>query len=112
MPRMLNPRSRWTRIATLAGAPVITCVTLLAFAGNAGAALAGPVATTAAGGPVASAARARNTDERALAADRRALRACVRRHPNDCGAAASAVRAASAKVHADQVALTADRRGR
>jgi len=109
---MLNPRSRWTRIARLAGAPVITCVTLLAFAGNAGAALAGPVATTAATSPVASAARARNTDERALAANRRALQACVRRHPNDCAAAARAVRVAGAKVHADQVALTAGRHGR
>jgi hypothetical protein len=109
---MHSPRSRWTRIATLAGAPVITCVTLLGFTASAGTALAGPVATTAAASsPVASAAQARNTDERALAANRRALRQCVRRHPNDCAAAARAVRAASARVHADQVALTADWHG-
>ena len=60
---MPSTRSRWTRIATLAGAPVITSVTLLAFTASTGAALAGPVATTAAAtSPVASAAQARNTD--------------------------------------------------
>ena len=109
---MPSPRFRWTRIATLGGAPVITCVTLLAFAANAGAAVARPVATSStASSRVATAARARNADERVLASRKHALQACVRRHPNDCAAAARAVRVASSKVRADRIALASGRRG-
>ncbi|MGD0453276.1 MAG: beta-galactosidase [Solirubrobacteraceae bacterium] len=86
----------------------MTCLSLLTFTVNAGAAIAQPAATSsAASSPVAKAARTRTADKRALVSRTRALAACVQRHPHSCAAAERAVRAASAKVHADRIALVA-----
>jgi hypothetical protein len=90
-----DPRPPWARMQPLAGLILALCVALLTFGATAAADSSQPVATSAA---LRTAVIARVTVDKMLASSSKALKACLREHPEGCKADRRAVNRTRAQL--------------